>query len=45
MIGTKTTKPLLIFGTRHGSLYNLTPSNQPKVSAISLSFGDFYDNR
>ncbi len=38
-------KPLLIFGSRHGSIYNLTPANLPELSAIQLSFGDFYDNR
>lgn len=39
------TKPLLIFGTRHGSIYNLTPTNLPDIPAIQLSFGDFFDNR
>jgi len=38
----QTTKPILIFGTRHGSIYNLTPTNQPKIQAIQLSVGDFY---
>lgn len=39
------TKPLLIFGSRHGSIYNLTPANLPDIEAIQLSFGDFFDNK
>jgi hypothetical protein len=36
------TKPVLIFGTRHGSVYNLTPSNLPNIQGVQLSVGDFY---
>jgi hypothetical protein len=44
MIPKSTTVPLFIYGTRHGTIYNLTPTNMPKnISAIQLSFGDFYD--
>lgn len=44
MIPKSTTAPLFIYGTRHGSLYNLTPTNQPKIiPAIQLCYGDFYD--
>ena len=40
----KSTNPLLIFGTRHGTLYNMTPKNLPSsVPAIQLSYGDFHD--
>lgn len=40
----ETTKPLLIYGTRHGTLYNLTPCNQPEhIPAIQLSYGDLHD--
>jgi len=38
-------KPLLIFGTRHGTIFNLTPSNLPDLPGIHLSVGDFYDHR
>ena len=38
------TTPLLIYGTRHGTIFNLTPSNLPNnFSAIQLSYGDFHD--
>lgn len=43
MLKTPHTKPLLIFGTRHGCIHNLTPNNLPQLPAIQLSFGDFYD--
>jgi hypothetical protein len=33
--------PLLIFSTRTGTPYNLTPTNQPQMQAIQLSAGDF----
>jgi hypothetical protein len=36
---------LLIFGTRHGSIYNLTPTNVPDIKAIQLSYGDFFDKK
>ena len=40
----KATQPLLIFGSRHGTLYNLTPSNFPsQIPALQLCYGDFYD--
>jgi hypothetical protein len=39
------TKPILIFGTRHGSVYNLTPSNLPSIQAVQLSVGDFYESK
>ena len=40
----KTTKPLLIYGTRHSTIYNLTPYNQPQhIAAIQLSYGDLHD--
>ena len=40
----KSTNPLLIFGTRHGTLYNLTPSNLPAmIPAIQLCYGDLHD--
>ena len=38
-------KPLLVFGTRHGTIFNLTPTNLPNLPAIQLSVGDFYDHR
>lgn len=35
---------MFIYGTRHGTLYNLTPTNLPKiVPAIQLCYGDFHD--
>jgi hypothetical protein len=40
---TKSTKPLLVFGSRHGSIFNLTPTNMPNLPGIQLSVGDFYD--
>lgn len=41
---TPSTKPLLVFGSRHGSLFNLTPANIPKLlTGVQLSIGDFYD--
>ena len=40
----KSTSPLLIFGTRHGTLYNMTPKNLPAhIPALQLCYGDFYD--
>ncbi len=45
MLKTAQSKPILIFGTRHGSVYNLTPTNLPDLTAIQLSFGDFFDNK
>lgn len=45
MLNTVHTKPLLIFGSRHGSIHNLTPTNLPDLPAVQLSFGDFFDNR
>ena len=37
------TAPLLIFSTRHGSLYNLTPTNIPAlIPALQLSYGDLH---
>ena len=33
--------PLLIFSTRTGTPYNLTPTNQPKMQALQISAGDF----
>jgi hypothetical protein len=45
MLSPTQAKPLLIFGTRHGSIYNLTPANLPVLQAIQLSFGDFFDNK
>jgi len=38
-------KPLFVFGTRHGTTYNLTPTNLPNLPGIQLSLGDFYDNK
>jgi hypothetical protein len=44
MLNKSTISPLFIYGTRHGTLYNLTPTNQPKhIPAIQLSYGDFHD--
>lgn len=40
-----TIKPLLIFGTRHGTIFNLTPTHLPSLPGIQLSVGDFYDHR
>lgn len=40
-----TTKPLLVFGTRHGTVFNLTPTHLPQISGIQLSVGDFYDHK
>jgi hypothetical protein len=37
------TKPIFIFGTRHGSVYNLTPSNLPSIQGVQLSVGDLYE--
>ncbi len=45
MLKTAQKKPLLIFGTRHGCVHNLTPVNIPDIPAIQLSFGDFFDNK
>jgi hypothetical protein len=45
MLNPANTKPLLIFGSRHGSIYNLTPTNLPEIDAIQLSYGDFFDNK
>lgn len=40
-----TASPLFIYGSRHGALYNLTPTNIPKtIKAITLCYGDFYDH-
>jgi hypothetical protein len=37
--------PLFIYGSRHGTLYNLTPTNMPKnIPAVQLSYGDFHDH-
>ena len=39
-----TIKPILLFSSRTGTLYNLTPSNYPKIqgyTGIHLSAGDF----
>lgn len=36
--------PLLIYATRHGTIYNLTPTNQPKsINAVQLCYGDLHD--
>jgi hypothetical protein len=44
MISKSTTAPLFIYGSRHGSIYNLTPTNLPKViPAIQICYGDFHD--
>ena len=40
-----TTKPLLVFGTRHGTVYNLTPNHLPPLPGLQLSVGDFHDHR
>jgi hypothetical protein len=45
MLNPANKKPLLIFGSRHGSIYNLTPTNLPEIDAIQLSYGDFFDNK
>jgi hypothetical protein len=39
------TKPLLVFGTRHGTVFNLTPNHLPSLPGIQLSVGDFYDHK
>lgn len=45
MIAKSASTPLFIYGTRHGTLYNLTPTNMPKnIPAIQLSYGDFHDH-
>ena len=44
MIPTKT-KPLLVFGSRHGTIFNLTPHHLPSLPGIQLSVGDFYDHK
>jgi hypothetical protein len=38
-------KPLLVFGTRHGTIFNLTPNHLPQLPGIQLSVGDFYDHK
>lgn len=38
-------KPLLVFGTRHGTIFNLTPSHLPNLPGLQLSVGDFYDHK
>ena len=44
-ISTVTASPLFIYGSRHGTLFNLTPTNLPKlIPAISLCYGDFHDH-
>jgi hypothetical protein len=32
-----------VFGTRHGTIFNITPSHLPAISGVQLSVGDFYD--
>ncbi len=45
MLPKSTTAPLFIYGTRHGTLYNLTPTNLPKnIPAVQLNYGDFHDH-
>lgn len=45
MIQKSTTAPMFIYGTRHGSFYNLTPTNLPKfIPAVQLCYGDFHDH-
>jgi hypothetical protein len=39
------TKPLLVFGTRHGTVFNLTPNHLPHLPGIQLSVGDFWDHK
>lgn len=39
------TKPLFVFGTRHGTIFNLTPTHLPQIPGIQLSVGDFYDHK
>lgn len=38
-------KPLLVFGTRHGTIYNITPSHLATIPGIQLSVGNFYDHK
>ena len=45
MIQKSTTSPLLIFGTRHGTIYNLTPKNLPALlPAVQICYGDIHDS-
>ena len=34
-----------MYGTRHGTVFNLTPSNLPEISGVQLSVGDFYESK
>jgi len=38
-------KILFIYGTRHGTIYNITANHLPQIEAIQLSVGDFHDHR
>lgn len=38
-------KPLFVFGTRHGTIFNITPSHLPPLSGLQLSVGDFFENK
>ncbi len=38
-------KPLFVFGTRHGTIYNITPSHLAPLPAIQLSVADLYENK
>ena len=38
-------RPLLVFGTRHGTIFNITPSHLAEIAAVQLSVGDFYDSK
>ena len=41
----KAKSPLLIFASRHGTIYNITPSNLPSnIPALQLCYGDFHDH-
>ncbi len=33
------------YATRNTTLYNLTPTNMPKVDCLSFSAGDLYDHK
>ena len=38
-------KPVFVYGTRHGTIFNITPSHLPNLQAVQLSVGDFFDSK
>ena len=40
-------RPFFVFGTRHGTIFNITLTllSKYKIDAVSLYVGDFYQNK